>query len=674
MVTIPAAMAYSQMAGLQPINGLYASLLAMVIYALLGTSRHLIIGSEATMAILVASSLAAVAADGDPARFLALATLEAIIIGAIQLTSGVARIGFIADFIPKSVITGFLNGMALIIILSQVGKISGINLTQEEFFPQIWELYNKIHLFHKPTLILGAACLMGLFLFSFVPVVPEAVLVVVLATVAVIAGDLGAQGVKLVGSIPAGLPHLVIPNVGFQDILALIPYAAGVALVSYFDVITTGRAFALKGGYRIDPNQDMIALGVANIGAGLFQGFALGCSQSRTVVNNMYGGKSQFAGLLAAGLLALFLLQFTYILKDVPLAALATIIIAAAFSLLDLKEVVKIMRTRPASGLVCLVTTCAVLIAGLMTGILVSVALAMILVLHRLARPHEIITRPPSMPNFMIYRFAGPLFFFNAAYFAHRVQEVIEEATAKAPVTFFLINAEAIVDMDINAAEMLAELHQFFRKRNIVLGICQAKGHFRKVLLSTHLTDREGLVLYPTIGEVFQELTKKQLEEEAVKTAAVAIEAATEGKKTPAELVAAEIAAVQEEVAQEEANMVAATAVVKEPVTEDRKTTAEIAASEVAAADKDAAELVATEIAAAQDEGADEVAPGDEEGADIVAMTAAVNKPVIEVRKTTAEMAAAEVAAAEKVADEIAAGEDEIGDKVDKSNNLTQKS
>ena len=373
---------------------------------------------------------------------------------------------------------------------------------------------------------------------------------VVLATVAVIAGDLGARGVKLVGSIPAGLPHLVIPNVGFHDILALIPYAVGMALVSYFDVITTGRAFAMKGDYRIDPNQDMIALGVANIGAGLFQGFALGCSQSRTVVNDMYGGKSQFAGLLAAGLLALFLFQFTYLLKDVPLTALSAIIIAAAFSLLDLREVAKIVRTRPASGLVSLATTGAVLITGLMTGILVSVALAMILVLHRLARPHEIITRPPSMPNFMIYRFAGPLFFFNAAYFAHRVQEVIEEATAKAPVTFFLINAEAIVDMDINAAEMLEELHQFFRKRNIVLGICQAKGHFRKVLLSTRLTNREGIILYPTLAAVFQELTKKQIEEEAVKAVSVAADiaaaaeaAATEGRKTLAEVAAAEVAA-----------------------------------------------------------------------------------------------------------------------------------
>ena len=202
MVTIPAAMAYSQMAGLQPINGLYASLLAMALYALLGTSRQLIIDAEATMAILVASSLAAVGAGSDPARWLALATMQAIMIGAIQLTAGVARVGFIADFIPKSVITGFLNGMALIIIVSQLGKISGINLTQEDFFPRIWEFYNKIHQFHQPTLIIGGACLVGLFLFRFVPILPEAVLVVVLATVAVICGGFGGPGSQTGGLNP----------------------------------------------------------------------------------------------------------------------------------------------------------------------------------------------------------------------------------------------------------------------------------------------------------------------------------------------------------------------------------------------------------------------------------------------------------------------------------------
>jgi SulP family sulfate permease len=220
------------------------------------------------------------------------------------------------------------------------------------------------------------------------------------------------------------------------------------------------------------------------------------------------------AGLFAAGLIALFLLYYTQILKNVPIAALAAIIIVAAIRLLYIREVFGMLQTRSASAVVSLATTGAVLIAGLTTAILAAVAFAIILVLHRLARPHEIITRPPKIPGLLIYRFAGPLFFFNATYFASRAQEVIEEATAKAPVTFFLINAEAIVDMDMNAVEMLEELHQYLKRRNIVLGICEAKGHFRNVLLSSHLTARAGFNLYPSVAAVFQKLTKEKPQEE----------------------------------------------------------------------------------------------------------------------------------------------------------------
>ena len=295
--------------------------------------------------------------------------------------------------------------------------------------------------------------------------------------------------------------------VSFTDIVKMLPIAAGVALVSYVDTTITGRAFAMKGGYRLDHNQELIALGLANVGTGLCQGFAVGSSHSRTAVNEMYGGRSQLAGLLAAGLLAVFLLYFTDILKNVPVAALAAIIVAAGIRLLNPREVIRIWRIRPASAYVSLATTAAVLITGLMIGILVAVAFAIILVLHRLARPHETIFRP-KVPGsgLLVYRFAGPLFFFNAAYFADRVQEIVE--TADPPVKFFLINAEAIVDMDLNAVEILEELHNYLKRRNIVLGICDVKGHFRKVLMNTRLTSRTGFNLYPSVAAVLQELNK----------------------------------------------------------------------------------------------------------------------------------------------------------------------
>lgn len=518
-VTIPCAVAYSSLAGLQPINGLYASLLAMLIFPLLGTARQVVVDAEDTVAILVGSTLAIVAAGAPPERYLALATMQAILAGSILVIAGLFRAGFIAEFIPKTIITGFLNGMALIMLVSQLGKMTGVQLEHTDFFPRLWEFYTKIGQVNQLILIVGLACLAALLLIRYqFPKIPEAIVVVVLATAAALYWNLGDRGIELVGIVPAGLPKPTIPNIEFYDILDLLPFSAGIALIAYFDVMSTGRAFAMQNRYEIDPNQDMLALGVANLGSGFFQGFGCGCSQSRSAINLLYGGKSQFSSLVAAGCLGLFLLHYTHVLKNVPVASLTAIICMAALSIFNPRAVFQAFRTRPASAYLSIVTTLAVLIAGLMTGILVAVALAIILVLHRLTRPHEIVSRPPILPGLLIYRFGAPIFFFNAAHFASRVQDLI--LTARPQVTYFLINAEAIVEMDVNAAEMLEELYDDLKSRGIVLAISNAKGHFRKVLLNTGLPDREGFNLYPTLGEVFQELTKKQLEEQAKEVAA----------------------------------------------------------------------------------------------------------------------------------------------------------
>ena len=507
-ITVPAALAYGQLAGLHPVNGLYASLLALAVYAFFGTSRQLIINPEAAVAILVATSVASIYSGGDPARFVTLATLQAIMIGVMQVCAGVGRLGFVSDFIPRSVVTGFINGIALIIIMAQAGRFSGIELKNENFFPRIYELILRHHEVHLLTFYVGGACLLGMLIMRpLLRWVPEAVVVVVLVTRAAIRFDLAAQGVQLVGLVPAGLPHPVIPNVGFSDVLTMLPVAVGVALVSYVDTTITGRAFATRGGYRLDPNQELIALGLANMGTGFFQGFTIGSSHSRTAINEMYGGRSQFAGLVAAILLGVFLLYFTGILKYVPTVALSAIIIVAGLRLLRPLELYRIFRTRPASAYISLVTTLSVLIAGLMTGILVSVGLAIILVLHRLARPHESIIRTPKVPGLLLYRFAAPLFFFNAAYFANRVQEVIDSSPE--PVEVFLINAEAIVDMDVNAAEVLEELQVNLKNQGIMLAVCEVKGHFRKVLMTTHLPGRVDFVIYPSVAEAVRELTKE---------------------------------------------------------------------------------------------------------------------------------------------------------------------
>jgi sulfate permease, SulP family len=507
LTTIPAALAYGHLAGLQPINGLYASLLALGVYAFFGTSRQLIINPEAAVAILVATSVASVYSGGDPVRFATLAMLQAIMIGVMQVCAGVGRLGFVSDFIPKSVVSGFINGVALVIILAQAGRFFGIELKNEAFIPRVVELASSAREAHLLTLYLGVACLLGMLVMRpLLRRVPEAVVMVVIATIVVTHWNLGAQGIKLVGLVPAGLPHPVMPAVGFADILAMWPVAAGVALVSYLDTTMTGRAFAMRGRYRLEPNQELIALGMSNVATGFFQGFAIGSSHSRTALNEMSGGRSQFAGLLAAIFLGVFLIYFTGILKNVPTVALAAIIILAGIYLLRLREVVGMFRIRPATAYMSLVTTAAVLIAGIMAGILVSVALAIILVLHRLARPFETVIRDPEMPGLLVYRFAGPLYFFNAAYFANRVQELIDSSDP--PVTVFMLSAEAIVDMDGDAAENLGELHDSLKSQGIILGVYDAKGDFRKVLMGSRLTTRIGFNLYASLAEALVELSK----------------------------------------------------------------------------------------------------------------------------------------------------------------------
>ncbi len=511
--TIPAALAYGHLAGLEAVNGLYASLVALAVYAFFGTSRQLIINPEAAVAIIVASSIASVAGNVDPARFAALVFLQALMVGFMQLVAGVGRLGFVADFIPKSVVNGFINGIALIIILAQAGSISGIDLKSEAFFPRIWELAARFQEAHLLTLYLGGACLLGMLIMRpLLRWIPEAAVVVVLATLAVMRWNLGAQGVALVGLISPGLPHPHLPQVGFTDILTILPVTVGLALVSYVDTTITGRAFAMRGGYRLDQNQELIALGLTNLGTGLFQGFTVGSSHSRTAINEMYGGRSQFAGLLAAIMVGVFLIYFTGTLQNVPQVALSAIIVVAGIRLLRPLELVRIYRTRPASAYISLFTTAAVLVAGLMTGILVSVGLAIILVLHRLARPHEIVIRTPKVPGLLVYRFAGPLYFFNAAYFAYRVQELIDSSIE--PITFFLINAEAIVDMDVNAAEVLEELQFRLKDQGIRMGMCEVKGHFRKGLMATHLPARVGFTIYPSVAVAVRKLTQEMADAE----------------------------------------------------------------------------------------------------------------------------------------------------------------
>ncbi len=505
-VTIPSALAYGEMAGLQRVNGLYASLIAMLIYGFFGSSRRLIIGAEAAVAILVASSLSGIGSGaGGAERYAGLVLLQAVMVGSVLIAAGFARIGFIADFFPETVIVGFINGVGLIIIFSQLGNLLGIELKQAEFFPRLVEFFSNLYKANALSFGIGIACLASLlFSHQFFPKAPEPVFMVVIATLAVSFFGLESMGIKGIGEVHAGLPKLALPHISFADAAMVLPTSVGVAFISYADIIITGRAFVKKGIYEVDPNQELFALGLANFGNGLTQGFTVGASHSRTAVSDMYNGQTQLAGVLGAVLLGFFLLFFTGLIKHVPVVALSAIVVAAGFRLLRPQQSLKIWRRHRTSGYVTIGTALAVLLLGIMTGILISVGLAIIIILRELSRPHENIRRHPEVQGLMIYRFGAPLLFFNAPYFAARVQEAIDSADP--PVTFFLVNAEAMVEIDWQAVDAVRKLHYSLKRQGINLAFCEVKGHAREAIKGSRLSTREGFTIYRSVAAAARQL------------------------------------------------------------------------------------------------------------------------------------------------------------------------
>jgi high affinity sulfate transporter 1 len=513
-VTIPSALAYGEMAGLHRINGLYASLVAMLVYGLLGSSRRLIVGAEAAVAILVASSLSTIvpAGAGQLERYTALALLQAMMVGGILLTAGFARIGFVADFFPESVIVGFINGIGLIIIFSQLGSLFGIELKQADFFPRLVEFIAHLNHANVLTFGLGILCLASL-LFShrLFPKLPEPVFMVIIVTVLASFFGLNSLGIKEIGHITAGLPQIGLPHVNLADAAMVLPTSVGVAFISYADVILTGRAFTEKGAYKIDPHQELLALGFANLANGLGQGFTVGASHSRTAVNDMYNGHTQLAGLLGAVLLGLFLFFLTGLLTKVPVVALSAIVVAAGIKLLRPEELLQILRRHRASGYIALVTSLAVLLLGIMTGILISVGIAIIMILRQLSRPHDTFKRHPDLPGLMIYRFGAPLLFFNATYFATRILDAVEDAAP--PVTFLLVNAEAMVEIDWQAIDVLRKMHYSLKRKGINMGFCEAKGFARRALKTSRIATRTGFTLYRSVASAAHHLKGGKEEE-----------------------------------------------------------------------------------------------------------------------------------------------------------------
>lgn len=513
-IAIPQSLGMAELAGLPVVAGLYATLLPLVVYALFGSSRQLVVGPEGTLAALTAVTVAPLAA-GDPARYAPLAAMLAILVGGILILGGVLRLGFMAEFFSKPILLGYINGIALAIIAGQIPKLLGLDIAEDDFFPSLVEIARELGSTHWPTFALGGSLLALLLVLRRVsPLLPAALVVVVGSTALVAAFDLEEEGIAVVGEVTAGLPRPALPDLGLGDINSLMLAAVGLALVALADTIATGRTFAQKNGYELDPNRELVGLGAAGVAAGLSQAFPISSSGSRTAANDAAGGRSQAVGLVAVLAVALVLLFATGLLETLPTAALAAVVIAAALGLFDVAGFRALRRVRETEVALALVALLGVLVFGVLGGVAVAVGLSIGVYLYRAVRPHDAVLGdlesvdgfhdvdrfPTSQtrPGLLVYRFDAPIFFPNAEYFKSRVLALVDAADP--PPRWLLLNAEAIVYLDATAVDALARLHEELSGRGIVLAVARAKGPLRDLFQRTGLTAAIGEQhMFPTV-------------------------------------------------------------------------------------------------------------------------------------------------------------------------------
>lgn len=505
LVMIPSVIAYAGLMGLPPQHGLYAALIPLLVYPFFGSSRQVIVGPDIAISLLIASAIAPLA-GGDPARAAVLAATAAVLSGLLLLLGARARIGAIADFLSKPVLVGYMTGAALILMASQLDKLFGVHLNRNDFFPRLAELTAKMPHTHAPTFLFGSGVLVVIIVLRrLAPKIPPALVVVAAAIAASLALRLEDRGVAVVGAFPRGLPGFALPTLDWRDIHALLPAAIGIALLTYTEGILLARAFATKNGYEVNPNQELTALGLADVATGLFQGFSVTGSQSRTTINDSAGGKTQLSSLFAAATLILVLLFLTPLIAWLPVAALAALLIYGGFTLVEFDVMVRIYRFYPRSALLAALTTLSVLAVGVVPGILVGVALSLLALIDRISNPPDAVlqiapgggfhdlgeaSKGQTIPGFIAYRFYAPLLFSNAGHFVQRVRQLV--AASPAPVRWFLVDAQAITDIDITAAEALRALNQELHRQGIALKFAHANRPLRKVLERIGFTSEIG--------------------------------------------------------------------------------------------------------------------------------------------------------------------------------------
>jgi high affinity sulfate transporter 1 len=516
-ILVPQGMAYAELAGLPAVTGLYTTVACLIGYAVFGPSRVLVLGPDSSVSPMILAAITPLVVVDDPGTAIALAGMLALFVGVIEIALGLGRLGFVADLLSSEVQVGYLNGLAITIIVGQLPKLFGFSTDSEGFFDDVRAFVEGIDQTHGTTLLVGVAVLVTLLVLpKLTRVVPAVLVAVVGATVVSAVLDLSGHGVDTVGTLPQGIPTPALPWTSLQDLGALALGALGITLVSLTDTIATASSFAARRGEQVDPDQEMVGMGAANLAAGVLQGFPVSTSGSRTAVAEQSGARSQLAGVIGAAVVAVMLIFLNDVLADLPQAALAAVVIAAALSLLDVPALIRYWKVRRSALLLSLTASAGVIVFGVLQGILVAISLAVALFFHRSWWPHGAVLGEVSdmdgwhsiednpeadqRPGVVVYRWEAPLFFANAGAFKRQVLELADLPDTQ----WIVVQCEAVTDLDVTAAGMLESLDRELNDRGIHLAFVELRSRLKELVLRYGLMDTlDRDHFYPSLDRAF---------------------------------------------------------------------------------------------------------------------------------------------------------------------------
>lgn len=537
VMLIPQGMAYAMLAGMPPIYGLYASIIPLILYAIFGTSRQLAVGPVAMVALLIAAGVGELTIDTN--EFISLAILLALMVGVIQLLMGLFRLGFLVNFLSHPVIAGFTSAAALIIGFSQLKHLLGIDIPRSNHIHEIiGNAFSNVDAINYQTLTIGLVAIGLIVLVKKIKLpIPGPLLAVVFGILAVWGLGWHEEGVKIVREVPKGLPAFGIPSFNLENVRALLPIALTISFIGFMESIAVAKAIQAKHkNYQVIPNQELIALGVANIGGSFFQAFPTTGGFSRTAVNDQTGAKSGMASIFSAALIALTLLFLTPLFYYLPKAILASVIMVAVFGLIDFKEAKHLWYTDRGDFLMMLATFLGTLALGIEEGILIGVVLSLGLIIFRTTQPHTaVLGKIPGKPHYknvdrfhhlevrqdvLIFRFDARLYFANVSFFKEKVEaEILAKGKG---LKLFLLDADSMNGIDSSGVHAIKDIIEFCHDRDIQFQFAGVKGPIRDILHRAGIVDQIGdenfFIRIQHAVDVLDKKTNQRYQEYALQT------------------------------------------------------------------------------------------------------------------------------------------------------------